>query len=439
VDGDSSNDFLGKMLTAGDELIVGELDRTWAGGGGGAGGDAVNFPSFPLVPFIARGDEKGAGGGGGAGGLRILALGPITIVAPTGTLAARGGQGGGGENTNFFDRVGGGSAGGSGGHIVVSSASYISIEGNALNSGSWYNDLSDDDREERMINARGGQGGAGHANKGGAIQNGRVTDWDCDAIPFHFFLPNLDPSNPPWGLATCWNLFQLPGLDDLEGGPVNGAGGDGTPGMIQFHVDNPVQNLRFPNLPGVGYGLAGNNGIDASRACMPPPVGWKARELNVASDLLIPFFGKESTSQSLWIPLGLARVNPAGGTDQVLFRFEGTNPGDGIVQRMGPLQALLPAIVGPADLGSAPNPPYIEAGDSLTMVLNAAGLVGEEDAYKQNPYYFPYGMGNNGSDFTVGAVLLKRGMGNFFKGQIGGLAVYNRALTDAEMKGIGEL
>jgi hypothetical protein len=30
-------------------------------------------------------------------------------------------------------------------------------------------------------------------------------------------------------------------------------------------------------------------------------------------------------------------------------------------------------------------------------------------------------------------------MGNFFKGQIGGLAVYNRALTDAEMKGIGEL
>ena len=42
-------------------------------------------------------------------------------------------------------------------------------------------------------------------------------------------------------------------------------------------------------------------------------------------------------------------------------------------------------------------------------------------------------MGNNGSDFTVGAVLLKAGMGNFFKGQIGGLAVFNRALTDEEM------
>jgi hypothetical protein len=42
-------------------------------------------------------------------------------------------------------------------------------------------------------------------------------------------------------------------------------------------------------------------------------------------------------------------------------------------------------------------------------------------------------MGNNGSDFTVGAVLLKKGMGNFFKGQIGGLAVFNRALSDQEL------
>lgn len=45
-------------------------------------------------------------------------------------------------------------------------------------------------------------------------------------------------------------------------------------------------------------------------------------------------------------------------------------------------------------------------------------------------------MGNNGSDFTVGAVLLKKGVGNFFKGQIGGLAVFNRALTDEEMKSV---
>lgn len=52
----------------------------------------------------------------------------------------------------------------------------------------------------------------------------------------------------------------------------------------------------------------------------------------------------------------------------------------------------------------------------------------------KNPYYFPDGMGNNGSDFTVGAVLLKRGMGNFFKGQIGGLAIFDRALGKKELQ-----
>jgi hypothetical protein len=56
----------------------------------------------------------------------------------------------------------------------------------------------------------------------------------------------------------------------------------------------------------------------------------------------------------------------------------------------------------------------------------------------KNPYYFPDGIGNNGSDFTVGAVLLKRGMGNFFKGEIGGLAVFNRCLTEKELSRIVE-
>lgn len=55
----------------------------------------------------------------------------------------------------------------------------------------------------------------------------------------------------------------------------------------------------------------------------------------------------------------------------------------------------------------------------------------------KNPYYFPDGIGDNRSDFTVGAVLLKRGMGNFFKGLIGGLAVFDRALTEEEMVYLG--
>ncbi len=56
----------------------------------------------------------------------------------------------------------------------------------------------------------------------------------------------------------------------------------------------------------------------------------------------------------------------------------------------------------------------------------------------KNPYYYPDGIGDNGSDFTVGAVQLKNGMGNFFKGYINAIAVFDRALTDIEMKQIYE-
>lgn len=52
---------------------------------------------------------------------------------------------------------------------------------------------------------------------------------------------------------------------------------------------------------------------------------------------------------------------------------------------------------------------------------------------QKNPYFYPYGIGNNRSDFTVGAVELKSGMGNFFKGQVGGIAVFDVALSEEEM------
>ncbi|RKD90337.1 LamG domain-containing protein [Mangrovibacterium diazotrophicum] len=52
----------------------------------------------------------------------------------------------------------------------------------------------------------------------------------------------------------------------------------------------------------------------------------------------------------------------------------------------------------------------------------------------KNPYYFPDGIGDNGSDFTVGAVLLEHGMGNLFCGQIGGVAIFDRALSDQEIE-----
>ncbi|MDR2040421.1 MAG: LamG domain-containing protein [Bacteroidales bacterium] len=70
------------------------------------------------------------------------------------------------------------------------------------------------------------------------------------------------------------------------------------------------------------------------------------------------------------------------------------------------------------------------------LIDHTKGFSGYPEGLTQvkNPYYFPHGIGDNGSDFTVGAVLLKSGMGNFFKGQIGGLAVFDRALSDREIK-----
>jgi hypothetical protein len=74
------------------------------------------------------------------------------------------------------------------------------------------------------------------------------------------------------------------------------------------------------------------------------------------------------------------------------------------------------------------------------LIRNTKGFEGYPEGLIQskNPYYFPDGMGNNGSDFTVGAVLLHRGMGNFFKGLIGGLAVFDKALDDDELKKIAD-
>lgn len=69
------------------------------------------------------------------------------------------------------------------------------------------------------------------------------------------------------------------------------------------------------------------------------------------------------------------------------------------------------------------------------LIEHTKGFAGYPEGLVQskNPYYFPDGIGDNGSDFTIGAVLLKRGMGNFFKGRIGGLAVYKKALSDMQL------
>jgi len=72
------------------------------------------------------------------------------------------------------------------------------------------------------------------------------------------------------------------------------------------------------------------------------------------------------------------------------------------------------------------------------LIKNTTGFEGYPKGLTQrkNPYYYPDGMGNNGSDFTVGAVLVNGAMGNSFQGKIGGLAVFDRALSPAEMRSL---
>ena len=68
-------------------------------------------------------------------------------------------------------------------------------------------------------------------------------------------------------------------------------------------------------------------------------------------------------------------------------------------------------------------PTYTEPGPSTGYGLT----------YAKNPYLFSEGLGDNGGDFTVGAVKLTAGMRNHFKGDLGGVAVYDRALDPTEI------
>jgi len=360
TDGDASNDFFGRLRTLSGEAIVGELSQPWAGAGGGAGGDAVRSDSFPLEPFSMTGDEKGAGGGGGAGSLRIIALGSI-YVGSEGTLHADGGHGGGGENTNFFDRVGGGSGGGSGGHIILESAAHIEIAGASPNAGDFYDD-GPGGHAARPIRAVGGQGGAGRDNRGGATQDGE-TLWLCDAIPFDVF---EGTQAPPFN-ETCFQTH--PDFNDPEG-PVVGAGGDGSPGLIQLHVPDPATDII---LSGIGDG-------DATKVFSPPPVGWDVGGFGAQ---LVPSVSAKSYAQSKWLALGGAHRDPLGNDEPARYFFEGTNSA-GKVRRTAAQRALLaPPILGPETIGGSPTLPFIDT-DGLTLVFDAAGLSGFDEVYLRN-------------------------------------------------------
>jgi hypothetical protein len=143
-----------------------------------------------------------------------MAMGPI-VFGPSGLVLVKGGTGGGGENTIFLNRVGGGSGGGSGGHVILETAAWL--------------DLSQASGPA-ALNALGGQGGAGAGDVGGAFfgsQGPTQTSPKKDACP----------------------LFQQLNASSTCASAVDGAGGDGGPGLIQLHLREGAGALLLP--PGV--------------------------------------------------------------------------------------------------------------------------------------------------------------------------------------------
>jgi hypothetical protein len=242
LDGDPSNDFWGQALDLQTgAIVVGELKRPWAGAGGGGGGDASFVGAggtFPQNPFSPVGDEKGAGGAGGGGSLHVVALGDIVFGAE-GLILCRGGSGGGGENTLFLNRVGGGSGGGSGGHVILQTLGRVDFT-RSQGPGGAPGTLAGG------ILATGGQGGAGKNDTGGATTGGsgkQETLPDQDACPDGY---------PPSGPNACR-------------GHVDGAGGDGGPGLVQLHtrtgLDPANPSILLPP------------GLTLHDICKPLPVG----------------------------------------------------------------------------------------------------------------------------------------------------------------------
>jgi len=377
-DANANNDFWGTMVTAGanPQVVIGELDKPWAGAGGGAGGDACTTTSFPTTPFTTSGDEKGAGAGGGGGSLTILALGDIRIGTTGAGSRARievnGGCGGGGENTFLVNRIGGGSGGGSGGHLVLQSASQIDLS--ALTS------VSTTGLGQGMLLARGGQGGAGQNEVGGARFNGVETLASQDGLPANAY-PNTTAT---CGVAATGDYaaagnppqFSFSNTIGNTAGSQVCAGGDGGPGVIQLHTPT-VTDIKLP--------LGTNRFRDI---CFPLPVG--VTPANAATQVnwnrLLPIFGRRSFGRSSWIPLGSATVAPGSLTpDQVRYFFAGTNPATGTIDRAGAGSTAtvleLPAILAGV-LANEPTEPFVTA-DDRTVVFDAGALA--DDIYKRNP------------------------------------------------------
>lgn len=109
----------------------------------------------------------------------------------------------------------------------------------------------------------------------------------------------------------------------------------------------------------------------------------------------------------------------------------------------GPTPGYKYCIDGPMGATPVPFEEWVMIAMSYDGSNGYAWLNGQLDARPAlNPYSLSGGLydgGPNGSDFTVGAVDRSGVIGNFFSGWMAGLAVYDRALTPAEIYALSKL
>ena len=359
--GGTDDDFWGTKRkdfdTPTESLVVGELLNPHAGAGGGGGGDATRASDgvFPPPTLINSNSDKGCGGGGGAGSLTLLALGDINFGA-TGQITAIGGHGSGGENTGGTNRIGGGSGGGSGGHVILQTAGQIDVSAVPVG--------------VMAIDARGGQGGAGENNNGGADEDPSTNRRDAR----HDGGPNDNPGIPPLD-NECVTYTQ----SVITGTPtwvVRAAGGDGGPGVVQLHVGNlgGAANLHDVIYPS---GIENNLG----NVMRPYPHGYDGLSGRWV-DQLLPIFGRQSKAQTEWVPLGGVTVAPGSPqADALAFLFDGIDTATGLVNVTGGVVDEVTPILAPAGAVEAPGLPEITG--ERTLRFDASALA--DDIYKLNP------------------------------------------------------
>jgi hypothetical protein len=307
----------------------------------------------------------------------IMALGDITHGAK-GKVDVGGGCGGGGENSASgvgIQRIGGGSGGGSGGHIIMESASQINLSACTVANGAG-------------LFARGGQGGAGKDDAGGAHAPGTPTTAQLDALPANSY-PSTGTASGPCKITTTvstgtftYSFTNSVGNGTVSSGTNDGdpanvvtcCGGDGGPGIIQLHVQSLATDLLLPAVTSTNplRLIVSPTPSGATPANMQTPSAW---------DQMLPHFGRFSTGLSNWIPLGSASVTPGSSIPHaVQFLFGGTNPTTGLVNSSGGVVTELPAVLAGA-LASEPTMPFVTA-DQRTIVFDPTGL---DPIYTLNP------------------------------------------------------